>query len=45
MNNLYGFLENLVAAERQLAFFPFLEPPGDLEFLLDGVEQELRLRP
>jgi outer membrane protein TolC len=45
VNALYGFLEDLVSAERQLALFPFLEPPGDVESLLDGVRRELGLRP
>jgi hypothetical protein len=45
VNVLYGFFEDLVAAERQLALFPFLEPPGDVESLLDGVRRELGLRP
>ena len=45
VNALYGFLEDLVSAERQLALFPFLEPTGDVESLLNGVERELGLRP
>ena len=44
-NALYGFLEDLVSAERQLAFFPFLEPAGNVASLLDGVRKELGLQP
>lgn len=38
---LYDFHEDLVAAERELALYPFLEPPADVEQILDGVERAL----
>jgi outer membrane protein TolC len=45
VNTSYGFLEDLVAAERQIAFYAFLEPPSEVEALLDELEQELGTRP
>jgi outer membrane protein TolC len=44
-NALYGFLEALTAAERQMAFFPYLEPQADVATLLDRLEQELQAQP
>ena len=40
-NALYDFLEALIVAEQQIAFFPFLEPDADVAELLDGLEREL----
>ncbi len=45
VNARYDFLEDLVAAERELALFPFLESPTDVESLLNGVERELGVWP
>jgi hypothetical protein len=45
VNSRYGFLEDLVAAERTLVFYAFLEPPTDVDALLDQLGQELRLQP
>ena len=45
VNARYDFLEDLVAAERELALFPFLESPAEVESILDGVERELGLQP
>ena len=42
---LYGFLQDLVAAELQLAYFPFLEPVGEVEELLDALERALGVTP
>ena len=42
---LYDFLEDLIAAERQLAFYPFLEPEADVEELLGRLEQTLQGQP
>ncbi len=39
---LYGFLGDLISAERQLAFFPFLEPEAEVEELLDRIEGQLQ---
>ena len=41
----YGFLEDLVAAERAVAFYAFLETPSDVAAQLSQVEQELGLQP
>ena len=41
----YGFLEDLVAAERELSFYAFLEAPTEVDALLNRLEQELGLRP
>jgi len=45
VNALYGFLENLVAAERQISLYPFLEPPAEVDALLNQLEQELGIQP
>jgi len=42
---VYGFLEDLVAAERAISFYAFLEPPGDVDALLAQLESELGTRP
>jgi len=42
VNALYDFHEDLVSAEREIALYPFLEPPAEVEALLDGIERELR---
>jgi outer membrane protein TolC len=34
VNARYGFLESLVAAERQISLYPFLEPPASLRLVL-----------
>jgi outer membrane protein TolC len=44
-NATYDFLEDLVAAERGISLYPFLEAPGDVESLLRQLEQELALQP
>jgi outer membrane protein len=40
----YTFLADLIAAERAISFYAFLEAPPDVEALLDGVARELGLR-
>jgi len=42
---LYGFLEDLIAAEEQIAFYPFLEPDPEVAELLDGFERQLQTVP
>jgi len=44
-NIIYGFLQDLVAAERALSFYAFLEPPADVEALLDSLTRALGLQP
>jgi multidrug efflux system outer membrane protein len=44
-NALYDFLEALIAAERQMALYPFLEPEPEMALLLESLEHELRARP
>jgi outer membrane protein TolC len=44
-NARYGFFEDLVAAERAIAFYAFLESPGDVDSLLDQLTRELGLQP
>ena len=41
----YGFLQDLIAAERAISFYPFLEAPSEVQALLDGVARELGMRP
>jgi outer membrane protein TolC len=42
---LYDFLEDLIAAERELALYPFLEPPAEVAALLNRLERELQTAP
>jgi outer membrane protein TolC len=44
-NAIYGFLEDLVAAERELSFYAFLEAPAEVDAVVDQLEQELGLQP
>jgi outer membrane protein len=44
-NASYGFLEDLVAAERAISFYAFIHEPGDEKAILDGIALELRLHP
>jgi outer membrane protein TolC len=44
-NATYGFLEDLVAAERQISFYAFVETPVEVEGMLKGVEQALPQQP
>jgi len=44
-NAIYGFLEDLIAAERALSFYPFLEPTAEVDALLDQLAQTLGLQP
>jgi outer membrane protein TolC len=44
-NATYGFLEDLIAAERTVSFYAFLETPGDVAALIDELERELGLQP
>jgi outer membrane protein TolC len=41
----YGFLQDLLAAQRQLSFYAFLEEPAQVDAVIGRVEQELGLRP
>jgi outer membrane protein TolC len=45
LNSTYGFLEDLIAAERTLSFNAFLEPPTEVDALLDQLARELGLQP
>ena len=40
-----GFLEDLIAAERAISFYAFLESSSDVDALLSQLEQELGLQP
>jgi outer membrane protein len=42
---LYGFLVDLIAAEEQMALYPFLEPEPEMTQLLDRFERELQAQP
>jgi outer membrane protein TolC len=41
-NALYKFLEDLIAAERQIAFYPFLESESEVAELLSRMERSLQ---
>ncbi len=42
---LYGFLMDLIAAEEQMALYPFLEPEPEMTEQLDRFERELQAQP
>ena len=44
-NATYGFLGDLIAAERELSFYAFLEAPAEVDALVNQLEQELALQP
>ena len=44
-NALYDFLESMIAAERELSFFPFLEDDAEVTALLDQIEQQVTTGP
>ena len=44
-NASYGFLQDLIAAERQLSFFAFLEDPAEVDAVVDQLVQALQLQP
>jgi len=44
-NATYGFLEDLVAAERAMSFYAFMHPPDDVKAIVDGLAHELRIQP
>ncbi len=41
----YDFLEDLIAAERAISLYPFIEPNEEVNALLDGLERELARQP
>jgi len=41
----YGFLEDLIAAERELSYYAFLEAPAEVDALLIQLEHALALKP
>lgn len=41
VNATYDFLEDLIAAEREISFYAYLEPHAEVESLLDDLEREL----
>jgi outer membrane protein TolC len=45
VNATYDFLEDLVAAEREISFYAYLEPPVEVRALLDDLERELARAP
>jgi outer membrane protein TolC len=44
-NARYGFLRDLIAAERALSFYAFLEPTEDVEAVIADLARELGLQP
>jgi outer membrane protein TolC len=44
-NAIYNFLEAVIAAERQMALYPFLEPEPEMAQLLNGLEEDLKSQP
>jgi outer membrane protein TolC len=44
-NATYGFLVDLIAAERSISFYSFVHEPKEVEGILDGITRELQLQP
>jgi outer membrane protein TolC len=44
-NSIYGFLEALIDAEKEMALYPFLEPEADMTALLDRIERQVQVKP
>ena len=44
-NSIYGFLEALVDAEREMSLYPFLEAEADMTALLDRIERQVQSKP
>ena len=45
VNATYGFLQDLLAAERQISFYAFLEAPAEVDALVGQLEQDLGIGP
>ena len=41
-NATYGFLEDLIAAERTISFYAFLEPTAEVEALVRDLAREIQ---
>jgi len=41
VNATYDFLEDLIAAEREISFYAYLQPPAEVGALLDDLEREI----
>jgi outer membrane protein TolC len=44
-NSIYGFLEALIDAEKEMALYPFLESESEMTALLDRIERQLQAKP
>jgi outer membrane protein len=44
-NSIYGFLEAVIDAEKEMALYPFLEPETEMTALLDRIERQLQAKP
>jgi hypothetical protein len=44
-NAMYDFSTDLVAAEQQIAFDPFLEPAADVEKMLNDIQHHMGGKP
>ena len=44
-NSIYGFLEAVIDAEKEMALYPFLESEADMTALLDRIERQLQAMP
>jgi hypothetical protein len=45
VNATYDFLEDLIAAEREISFYAYLQPAAEVGALLDDLEREIILEP
>jgi len=44
-NSIYGFLEAVIDAEKQMALYPFLESESEMTELLDHLERQVQAKP
>jgi outer membrane protein len=44
-DSIYGFLEAVIDAEKQISLFPFLESEAEMTELLDRIERQLQPKP
>jgi outer membrane protein TolC len=44
-NSIYGFLEAVIDAEKQMALYPFLESESEMTELLDRLERQVQAKP
>lgn len=44
-NARYDLLEDIIAAEKALAFFPFIEPEAEVRTWMSNLERDVQIEP